>query len=230
MKCNNYNNERVIESLYNRGYTNFLNRNELQIIKKYLKSNEYKIYELYPESSKVILYNKNIPDITILKIDCHNKLKHQSIMGVIYSLGLNDDVFGDIIYYEDSFYIFILPIIKRYLIQNMLMVENSKVNLIEVDLNVSLNFKINYEAQNYIVSSLRIDNVVSSIVGNSRNGVLDKFKNKDVIINYNSDIKPSYILKEGDIFSIRKSGKYKFNGIIKTTKKNSLIIEILKYV
>ncbi len=73
-------------------------------------------------------------------------------MGTIYSLGLNDDVFGDIIYYEDSFYIFVLPIIKNYLIQNMFIVEKNKVNLREVDLSISLNFKINYEVKNYIVS------------------------------------------------------------------------------
>ena len=175
MKCNNYNSERVIDCLYNRGYTNFLNRKEFQIIKKQLKSCEYNVYELYKESSKIILYNKKIQDIAILKIDCNNKLKHQSIMGVIYSLGLNDDVFGDIIYYEDSFYIFVLPIIKNYLIQNMIMVEKNKVNLREVDLSISLNFKINYEVKNYIVSSLRIDNIISSIIGDSRNGVLDKF-------------------------------------------------------
>lgn len=230
MKCNNYNSERVIDCLYNRGYTNFLNRKEFQIIKKQLKSCEYNVYELYKESSKIILYNKKIPNIAILKIDCNNKLKHQSIMGTIYSLGLNDDVFGDIIYYEDSFYIFVLPIIKNYLIQNMIMVEKNKVNLREVDLNISLNFKINYEVKNYIVSSLRIDNIISSIIGDSRNGVLDKFKNKEIIINYNENIKPSYTLKENDIFSIRKYGKYKFNGIVKTTKKSSLIIEVLKYI
>ena len=214
MKCNNYNSERVIDCLYNRGYTNFLNRKEFQIIKKQLKSCEYNVYELYKESSKIILYNKKIPNIAILKIDCNNKLKHQSIMGTIYSLGLNDDVFGDIIYYEDSFYIFVLPIIKNYLIQNMIMVEKNKVNLREVDLNISLNFKINYEVKNYIVSSLRIDNII----------------NKEIIINYNENIKPSYTLKENDIFSIRKYGKYKFKGIVKTTKKSSLIIEVLKYI
>lgn len=230
MKCNNYNSERVIDCLYNRGYTNFLNRKEFQIIKKQLKSCEYNVYELYKESSKIILYNKKIPDIAILKIDCNNKLKHQSIMGTIYSLGLNDDVVGDIIYYEDSFYIFVLPIIKNYLIQNMIMVEKNKVNLREVDLSISLNFKINYEVKNYIVSSLRIDNIISSIIGDSRNGVLDKFKNKEIIINYSDNIKPSYTLKENDIFSIRKYSKYKFNGIVKTTKKSSLIIEVLKYI
>lgn len=230
MKYNRYNNERVIESLYNRGYTNFLNRNELQMMKKHLRKSEYEIYELYPESTKVLLYKKSIPNICLLKINCNNNLKHQDIMGTIYSLGLNDDTFGDIIFYDDSFYIFVLPIIKNYLINNMTSIRNYNVRLNEVDINISLNFKNNYEILNYIVSSLRIDNVVSSIVNDSRNGVLDKFKNKEVIVNYSDFIKNSYILKENDIFSIRKFGKYKFNRIIRKTKKDSLIIEISKYV
>ena len=37
-------------------------------------------------------------------------------------------------------------------------------------------------------------------------------------------------LKDGDIFSIRKYGKYKFSGVIKTSKKNRYIIECLKYI
>lgn len=120
-------------------------------------------------------------------------------MGTIYSLGLNDDTFGDIIFYDDSFYIFVLPIIKDYLINNIISIRNHNVRLNEVDINISLNFKNNYEILNYIVSSLRIDNVVSSIVNDSRNGVLDKFKNKEVIVNYSDFIKNSYILKENEI-------------------------------
>ena len=42
-------------------------------------------------------------------------------------------------------------------------------------------------------------------------------------------VKPTRILREGDIFSIRKYGKYKFNGVLKETKKGGYIIEILQY-
>ena len=37
-------------------------------------------------------------------------------------------------------------------------------------------------------------------------------------------------VKEGDTFSIRRIGKFKYNGIIKNTKSNHIIIEILKYL
>ena len=38
------------------------------------------------------------------------------------------------------------------------------------------------------------------------------------------------ILKENDIFSIRKIGKFKYVGIIKTTKNNNYIVKVLKYI
>ena len=38
------------------------------------------------------------------------------------------------------------------------------------------------------------------------------------------------MLKENDIFSIRKYGKYKFLGEINRTKKGSLVVKYLKYV
>ena len=37
-------------------------------------------------------------------------------------------------------------------------------------------------------------------------------------------------LKENDIFSIRRYGKYKFVGIVKSTKKNNFIVRYLKYI
>ena len=51
-----------------------------------------------------------------------------------------------------------------------------------------------------------------------------------MIVNYDVMNKNSYILKENDIFSIRRYGKYKFVGIVKSTKKNNFIVRYLKYI
>ena len=39
-----------------------------------------------------------------------------------------------------------------------------------------------------------------------------------------------YVLKENDTFSIRKIGKFKYIGVVKTTKSNNLIVQVLKYI
>jgi RNA-binding protein YlmH len=229
MKSNNYNIEKIIDSLYNKGYTNFLNPKDLSLVKGKLTKNEYKVYELYPESNKVILYKKDKPNIKLYQISSKVSLRHQDILGTIFSLGIKEDTFGDIIKYEDSFYIFLLPHLEDYFKYNLIEIRNNKVELVEVDIDISNNFKQEYEIKEYIVTSLRIDNVVSTITNESRNQVLDKFKNKEVVLNNDEDIKPTRILRDNDTFSIRKYGKFKFNKILKTTKKGGFIIEMLMY-
>ncbi|MGN1371006.1 MAG: YlmH/Sll1252 family protein [Candidatus Coprovivens sp.] len=229
MKSNNYNIEKIIDSLYNKGYTNFIVPTDLKLIKGKLNKNEYKIYEPYKDCTKVILYKKNIPEIKLFRIDSKVELRHQDILGTIFSLGLKEDTFGDIVKYQDSFYIFLLPHLVDYFKYNLTDIKNNKIDLIEEDILLTEKFKQEYISKQFIVTSLRIDNVISTITNNSRNQILDKFINKEILLNYEEDIKPTRTLKENDIFSIRKYGKYKFSKVVKTTKKGGFIIEVLIY-
>ena len=229
MKTNNYNIEKIIDALNNHGYTNFLTRKELMIIKGKIPKNEYYLYELYDESSKVILYKNSFPRIKLLKINNSSNLTHRDILGTIYSLGLNEDTFGDIIKYEDNYYFFILDHLTDYFKNNLNTIKNNRITLEIVDLSLKDNFKLSYSPKEYIVSSLRIDNIVSTITKESRKSVLDKFNNNEVNLNYNDNIKPTKVVELGDIFSIRRYGKFKYNGIKKVTKKGGFIIEILVY-
>ena len=80
------------------------------------------------------------------------------------------------------------------------------------------------------VVSNRLDTIISKLIGISRNGVETKFKNKEIILNYEVATKPSYFLKEGDVFSIRKYGKYRYVGIISKTKQGKNIVKFQKYI
>ena len=229
MKTNNYNIEKIIDDLYNKGYTNFLTQKELMLVKNKINKNEYNIFSSYEECSKVILYKSSIPDIKLYKIVSQTELRHQDIMGTIFSLGIKEDTFGDITRYQNDFYIFLLPHLANYFKYNLTEIRNNKIELVEVDIELKEKFKQEYIIKEYIVSSLRIDNVISTIINTSRNTILEKFQNKEIILNYDENTKPTRALKENDIFSIRKHGKYKFSKVLKTTKKGGYIIEILVY-
>ena len=82
---------------------------------------------------------------------------------------------------------------------------------------------------NILVSSLRIDNVVSTLTNNSRNSVEELFKDKFIFVNYLPISKRTYMLKENDIIGIRRNGKYRFDSIVKITSKDKYIIKLLKY-
>ena len=109
------------------------------------------------------------------------------------------------------------------------MVGNHPIKIKEVPIDTISNYERKYEEIEIIVSSLRIDNVISRLIGTSRDAIKKKFLDDEIILNYEICHKLNYELKENDIFSIRKYGKYKFNGIIKETKKNNYIVKIYKY-
>ena len=119
---------------------------------------------------------------------------------------------------------------SSFVIDNLFMIGNKYVNIEEVNIDVLSNYKKKYEIKNIIVPSLRIDAVISKIINTSRSNCVDLIKNKCVILNYSLLKEGSIYLKENDVFSIRRYGKYKFSKVIKSTKKDNRIIEYYKYI
>ena len=221
--------EKIVEKVLYSNSTNFVEIRYLNRVKKELKKVKYNIYEPFSDATKVILYNK-MPNIKIYEIVSSNDLRHQDILGTLYSLNISDEMFGDVVIWNNRYFIIILSSIDNYIKSNLASIRNSKVDLIERDPYYLKDYKQEYEECIIIVPSIRVDVIVSKIINSSRNNALEKIKNGDIYLNYELLTKPTYMLKENDIFSIRKYGKYKFLGEINRTKKGSLVIKYLKYV
>lgn len=221
--------EKIVEKVLYSNSTNFVEIKYLNRVKKELKNVKYNIYEPFIGATKIILYNK-MPNIKIYEIVSSNDLRHQDILGTLYSLNISDEMFGDVVIWNNRYFIIILSSIDNYIKSNLMSIRNSKVELIEKDPYYLRDYKQEYEECIIIVPSIRVDVIVSKIINSSRSNALEKIKNGDIYLNYELLIKPTYMLKENDIFSIRKYGKYKFLGEINKTKKGSLVIKYLKYV
>ena len=109
------------------------------------------------------------------------------------------------------------------------MIKNTKVNLLTQPLELLESYEKEYEKIEIIASSPRIDTIAAKIIGTSRNKIIEIIKNKEIILNYNILKNVSYQLKENDVFSIRRHGKYKFIRLIKNTKNKNFIFECYKY-
>lgn len=219
-----------IDKIRHGGYTYFLNPNIYKEITYKLKQDEYLVYYTYPDSDKVILYSGKTPIIRLFEIECFFPLTHSEILGSLFGLNISDEVFGDIIIYGDKYYFYAMDEIGDFILDNLRMIGNKSVKIKECDIHTLDGYKRNFEKIEMIVSSLRIDTVIARIVGTCRDKVKYKIRNKEVILNYDVLSNNSYILKDNDIFSIRRFGKYKFMGIVKITKKNNYIIKINKYL
>ncbi len=230
MKQNTYEIEKNLDKLTQDIPTGFLTQNIATRIKNKLKKNTYQ--ELYPykDAEKTILYKNKLPSIKLYKIECKNKLKHSSILGSLFALNITSEVFGDIIEYEDSFYIYLLETISNLIENELTTIDKYQIKLKEVPLNTLENFKRNYEQIELIVTSLRIDTIISKLIDCNREKISELIKDKLITLNYETVTKKEYQLKENDIFSIKKYGKYRFKEIIGKTKKENYIILIEKYI
>lgn len=222
--------QKNLTRLNNNQSTYFLDPRELQEVKSKLKKNEYQIYFPYKDSEKNIIYKKNVPEVLLYEIKTKVPLRHQDILGTIFSLNISPELFGDILLIDGRYFIYILPLVRNYFEANFLMVKNSFIELELLDIDYLKDFERSYEKLELIVSSERIDTVISSICHTGRSNISEMIKKKEIMLNYDFLNNSSYKLKIGDIFSIKKIGKFKYNGILKNTKSNHLIVEILKYL
>ena len=227
---NNYEVIKNIEKIKKGNATKFIDGNMKSILKNKLSKTEYNVYYPYPESEKVIFYKDIKPNVSLFEIDTKDTLEHRKILGSIFALGIDSSVFGDIVKYNNKYYVYVLDSIKDYFISNFINVGKSKIKLIEKDIDFLINYKREYQVIDIISSSERIDTVISHLLNTNRNKVKELIKDKDIILNYNILTNYSKKLINGDIFSIRKHGKYKYIGIEKNTKNGNFIIKINKYI
>ena len=230
MKQNTYEIEKNIEKIKRNSHTGFLTKNISTEIKRKLKKNEYKEYIPYQDSEKTILYTNNIPIIKLFKIECYEQLKHQSILGSLFALNIESEVFGDIIFYQNNFYIYTLESISTLIQNELTQIDKYSVKLKEVPLNTLENYTKQYQEIQLIVSSLRIDTIISKLINENRKTIEKLIKDKKILLNYDFLKKKEYIIKENDTFSIKGKGKYRYKEIISKTKKENYIILIEKYI
>ncbi len=221
--------EKNINRLEKLGSTLFLDPSEARQVKSKLKKDMYKEYKPYIDSEKVILY-REIPNILLYEIKCKNKLKHQDIMGALLNLNLDKSLFGDILIIDDKYYFYVFEYVYKEIENNFNKISRYNITIERCDLSVLEKYTRNYEEIEVIVSSLRIDTVISRLLNINRNKIKDLIKDKNIMLNYELLKNNSYIVKEDDIFSIRRYGKYKYIHIIKNTKSNHYIIKVLKYI
>lgn len=225
-----YNIKKNVDKLKNGYSTFFLDPSEAREVSKYFKKNEFNVFRPYKDAEKVIFYKEKKPSVVLFKIITKEAFRHQDILGSIFSLNIDKCVFGDIIIDNDNYYFYLLESMKNYFLINFNKIKNSDIKLEEIDIDILKDYERKYKELELIVKSPRIDIVVANLSNTSRSKVKEKFKNKEIILNYNLLTNPSYILKDNDVFSIRHFGKYKFIETINVTKKNNYVIKLYKYI
>lgn len=152
-------------------------------------------------------------------------LSHRDFLGSLMGLGIRREVLGDIIISENKGYLFCLETIADYIIKNLTQVRHTTVKC-ELTDNIPTDILPQPENLEIIVSSERLDVIVSAIYKMSRSQVLPVFHTEKVFVNGVVKTSPSATLNVGDKVSVRGFGRFIYNGVLRHTKKDRLVINI----
>ena len=154
-----------------------------------------------------------------------DNLSHRDFLGSLMGLGIRREVLGDIIISENKGYLFCLENIADYIIENLTQVRHTKVEC-STTKEIPQNALPQPENLELIVSSERLDVIVSAIYKMSRSQVLPIFHTEKVFVNGAVKTSPSATLNVGDKVSVRGFGRFIYNGVLRHTKKDRLVISV----
>lgn len=235
--------EKRFNELYNRAnqnyypvFSDFLNLEEQSVLaKSYLPC---VLYGGYEGAERVVAgFGDNVceQDFPIRCVEIKpvnkkfaDKLSHRDFLGGLINLGIKRELLGDIIIFENSAYLFCLDKISNYIKDNLSRVRHTTVEVNEVDAPPVKAVEPK-GAEEMVIASLRVDVAVCQVYNLSRNECAKLFETDKVFINSRKLESRSYQLKEGDMVSVRGYGRFQFVSVVRKTKKDRLVAEMIIY-
>ena len=231
-------------------HTDFLDLAQIELVQKFInkikienyikygghEQAERKMFVIYPEKFNKEVVEKNLKNIIqIIKItlpeDLKGKYTHRDYLGAVIKLGIKREKVGDIIVDNEGADIIIDKDISKFLLENLGgLTRFSKSTIIVDNIDNLRNVEIKKQELEIIVSSLRLDNVISELARCSRNKALDIINMERVFINFQNETKKTKQIKSGDIITIRGKGRFYIKEIVGQTKSGRTILKIEKFI
>ena len=218
-------------------YTDFLDPYEIYLAKSILnrfhigysefggiESAERKIIQLYPDYYDESSIRTPIKSLKI-RGDI-SKLSHKDFLGALLNLGIKRSKVGDILVYEDNSVLIVKDEIMNFVLLNLEKIGSKNIEIEEVEFNDLSIPQVEYRELRELLSSTRLDIVISSAYNISRTDSQSIIRSGKVKVNWENINKVSKELEEGDIISVRGYGRiilYSLEGLSKKGKLRAII-------
>lgn len=176
-------------------------------------------------------YGEEVP-ITLAEIGINSKFEnitHRDCLGSIMSFGIKREKFGDLVLNENKLYFPVVDEVFDYISERLTKIKHTPIKVKRAD-SYTETSKKNYEEKVIVVTSLRIDALVSSITGVSRSKAIDLIKQNFVKVNYMDVNEKDKYISMKDVVTIKKYGKFIFDEEVSKTNKERLRIKIKKFI
>lgn len=191
---------------------------------------ERKVFILYPDYLESVDVDEFIVGLRIYNRSKFKKLNHKDYLGSIMSLGIDRNKTGDIYVFDDCADIVVHNDISDYIMYNLDKIGHNKIEIEKIKVD-----DVNYKEQEHIIlnitsSSMRLDNIVKHITNKSREAASEMIKSGNIKINWQVEERVTMEIKEQDMISVSRYGRFKVSKLSGLTKSGKYKVEIKHYV
>ena len=156
-------------------------------------------------------------------------LTHRDFLGTLLSLGIKREAVGDIVCGSGQTVVFLLQDVAPYIAENVTKVGGEGVT-VEYPYTDPVRVHREFREQTDTVASPRLDAVIKSALRISREEAARRIETGCVCVNHIPCETVSATVKEGDVLSVRGSGRFLVDTIGPQTKKGRWIIVLKQYL
>ena len=178
--------------------------------------------------------DKNSEEFPISVLEFRKKynkeISHRNYLGTILSLGIKREKIGDILTHDDGCYVFLSSDIADFVKDNICKVSGCGVEILSADVKkISIPEK-QFELIETVAASLRLDAVLASAMKKSRNDAKNMILSGKVSVNHCEINQTDYMLKDGDLLSVRGLGRIQLAAFGGKTRSDRLHITLKKFI
>ncbi len=156
-------------------------------------------------------------------------LSHRDFLGAMLAEGIRRDKIGDILCSSGYTVAFVSEEVSSFLAQQLKQVGREGVTVTEGIIR-ELPTNRQFETVRFTIASQRLDNVVKALTDISREKAADMIESDRVALNHIPCTSVSKTVCEGDILSIRGSGRFRVSDLSGQTKKGRILLIAQKYL
>lgn len=198
------------------------------------------IYGGFPDAEKKIIGvfpEWEEPDASAFPIVCikaeggyTRPLTHRDYLGSVLSLGISPSKLGDIVVSDGCAYIFLHSDIAEYVSGSLHKIGNQSVKLSLIPDPSSVKIERKYLTIETVCASERLDALTAAAANISRSEAAKLIEGGKVKLNHLEIYKTSETVKEGDLLSVRGSGRFIVYRFGAKTRKKRLHVTLKKFI
>jgi len=216
-------------------FTNFLNLNELNILRQ-ISGELYSSYEIsggYDDAERqmaafvpdALYYVWEYPMAAVQIAPSNAKfaeqLSHRDVLGALLNLGIRREMLGDILMMEHETVVICADSVSRFLAEQCVRIRHTSVACKIIPI-ADFDYTPTFIQKEGIVATMRIDSVIADICKLPRKAAQKIILEGSAFVNSQKIQKNDYICQNNDVLSVRHFGKYQILDTENTTRKGKV--------